>query len=64
VANYQSHFRDALEDDCDAALAKATGLGAKALTPPIDIPGTGRFVTLQDPQGAAFAVIALEAPDN
>ncbi len=50
--------------DCDAALKKATGLGAKGLMPPVDIPGTGRFVMLQDPQGAVFSVIALESPDG
>ena len=28
----------------------------------VDIPGIGRFAILQDPQGAAFAVIKLENP--
>jgi predicted enzyme related to lactoylglutathione lyase len=27
--------------------------------PPTDIPDTGRFAMLQDPQGATFSVIAL-----
>jgi len=45
-------------EDCDATLAQATGLGATAMFGPIDIP-IGRFAGLQDPQGAAFAVIAL-----
>jgi predicted enzyme related to lactoylglutathione lyase len=45
--------------DCDATVAKATSLGAKACMPPTDIPNTGRFAMLQDPQGAMFSVIAL-----
>ncbi len=44
-------------DDCDATVAKAESLGAKALTPAMDIPGAGRFCVLSDPQGAVFAVI-------
>lgn len=44
--------------DADAALAKAAKLGAKVLSPAIDIPNVGRFATLMDPQHAAFAVLA------
>lgn len=51
-------------DDTDAMVAKATGLGAKVFAPPMDIPGTGRFAILQDPQGAAFAVIKLATPPS
>jgi predicted enzyme related to lactoylglutathione lyase len=43
-------------DDVDADTAKATGLGATVTAPPMDIPGTGRFSALVDPQGAAFAL--------
>jgi predicted enzyme related to lactoylglutathione lyase len=44
--------------DCDAALAKATRLGAKqTLVAPTDIPNVGRFSVLLDPLGAAIAVI-------
>jgi predicted enzyme related to lactoylglutathione lyase len=43
-------------EDCDAAAAKAKTLGGSVMRPPQDIPGTGRFAILQDPQGAAFAV--------
>jgi predicted enzyme related to lactoylglutathione lyase len=43
-------------DDCDATVAKATGLGASVMMPATDIP-PGRFAVLADPQGAAFAVI-------
>ena len=46
-------------DNCDDTVAKATSLGAKVCMPPTDIPNTGRFATLQDPQGAMFSVIAL-----
>lgn len=47
-------------DDCDASVAKAQGLGAQLVVPPTDIPGTGRFATMIDPQGAAFSVIKTE----
>ncbi len=44
--------------DCDAAVAKATQLGAQAITmPPTDIPDVGRFAVVIDPVGAAIAVI-------
>jgi predicted enzyme related to lactoylglutathione lyase len=49
-------------DDADLMVAKATELGAKTCAPPMDIPGTGRFAILQDPQGAAFAIIKLSNP--
>lgn len=45
--------------DCDACVAKATSMGGKVCSPPMDIPNVGRFAVLQDPQGAAFAVIKL-----
>ena len=43
-------------DDCDGRTAKATELGARVMVPPRDIPKTGRFAILSDPQGAMFAV--------
>jgi uncharacterized protein len=43
-------------DDVDAGVAKATSLGASVLVPAMDIPGTGRFSVLMDPQGGAFAL--------
>ncbi len=46
-------------DDCDRTVEKAKGLGAKVTAPPMDIPEVGRFAVLEDPQGAAFAVIKL-----
>lgn len=51
-------------DDCNARTQKANDLGAKTLKPPDDIPGIGRFSVLMDPQGAAFALIKLENPNN
>ncbi len=44
-------------NDCDATAAQATDLGAKLIVPPADIPNTGRFAILLDPQGAAFAML-------
>lgn len=49
-------------DDCDARSQKAAELGATVMKPPDDIPGIGRFAIMIDPQGAAFAIIALENP--
>jgi predicted enzyme related to lactoylglutathione lyase len=40
----------------DASVDKAKGLGARPMVGPNDIPGTGRFAILSDPQGAVFAV--------
>jgi len=42
--------------DVDEETKKATELGAAVLVEPTDIPGTGRFALLMDPQGAAFAL--------
>ena len=44
--------------DADEAVAKATGLGAQVLLPPMDIE-PGRFAVLSDPTGAAFQVIKI-----
>lgn len=51
-------------DDCDAKVQKATELGANVLKAADDIPGIGRFAILTDPQGAAFAIIKLDNPDQ
>jgi predicted enzyme related to lactoylglutathione lyase len=37
-------------------LGLAASLGASVIADPADIPGTGRFAVLIDPQGAAFAL--------
>ena len=44
-------------DGCDATVAAATALGATVIAPPADIPNTGRFAIMVDPQGAAFAIL-------
>jgi predicted enzyme related to lactoylglutathione lyase len=43
-------------DDADASVAKVKELGGKVMVPPTDIPNTGRFAIVNDPQGAMFAV--------
>lgn len=43
--------------DCDASCEKAKSLGGKVHLAPQDIPGTGRFAILSDPQGAAFGLL-------
>jgi len=42
--------------DVDSDAKKAADLGATVVVEPSDIPGTGRFSVLIDPQGAAFAL--------
>ncbi len=49
-------------DNVDATVKKAEQIKAKVLVPPVDIPKVGRFAVLQDPQGAAFAIITY-SPD-
>jgi uncharacterized protein len=44
-------------DDADATVAQARERGGEVPFGPQDIPGVGRFAVLQDPFGAAFAVI-------
>jgi predicted enzyme related to lactoylglutathione lyase len=47
--------------DVDKAHEKAVAAGGKEMLPPQDFPG-GRFSILQDPQGAAFGLMKMEAP--
>lgn len=47
-------------EDCDAMAKKAGDLGGGAIVPPSDIPNTGRFSVLRDPQGAVFAIVRLD----
>lgn len=42
--------------DVDGDTKRAADLGATVAVEPTDIPGTGRFAVLVDPQGAAFAL--------
>ncbi|GLK63137.1 VOC family protein [Paracoccus kondratievae] len=44
-------------DDADAAVAKIRNLGGSALREPEDIPHTGRFAVVADPQGAVFGIL-------
>jgi predicted enzyme related to lactoylglutathione lyase len=48
-------------DDLDAALARATKMGARLLNGPMTVPGGARIVQLFDPQGAAFSLHAKAA---
>jgi predicted enzyme related to lactoylglutathione lyase len=43
-------------DNVDATANKAKSLGATVVVGPDDIPGTGRFAVLEDPQGATFGI--------
>ncbi|MFN0114056.1 MAG: VOC family protein [Paracoccaceae bacterium] len=43
--------------DIDATVAAMATDGAKPIVPPTDIPATGRFSILLDPQGAAFGLL-------
>lgn len=52
-AYWMPYFQVAI---CDASVAKAQQLGATVTVPPQDIPTTGRFAVLNDPQGAMFAL--------
>ena len=47
--------------DADATARRCTELGGKVLRGPADIPTVGRFVVLQDPQGAVISAIAYKA---
>jgi predicted enzyme related to lactoylglutathione lyase len=55
-SNWMVYFRTA---DCDATAARAKKERGEVLVAPRDIPDVGRFAVLQDPQGAAFAVVTL-----
>lgn len=49
-------------EDCNSTADKAAASGGKVSVPPTDIPNVGRFSVIQDPQGAAFAIIKLTGP--
>lgn len=43
--------------DCDATAAAIVADGGAQIAAPADIPGTGRFAIVSDPQGAAFGIL-------
>ena len=43
-------------DDVDRSAAKCTALGGSVVVPPSDIPETGRFAVIGDPQGAYLSI--------
>ena len=45
--------------DCDKSTARVKELGGRIMKPPDDIPKTGRFAIVQDPQGAMFALFTF-----
>lgn len=49
-------------EDADATAALTQEMGGQVIVPAMDIPGTGRFTVLADPQGAVFAVIKMTMP--
>lgn len=50
--------------DCDAAAEAVVAAGGTVLSPPADIPGTGRFAVCTDPQGAVFALLSPAPMDD
>ncbi|WP_025690881.1 VOC family protein [Paenibacillus zanthoxyli] len=53
VSNWGIYFK---VPECDETVKKAQELGAQIIVPPTDIPGSGRFATICDPNGAYFSV--------
>ena len=47
--------------NCDERVAKAKDLGANVCVPPTDVPNTGRFSVISDPQGAVFSLFQPKA---
>lgn len=45
-------------EDADEAAAAITAAGGRVYKEPADIPGTGRFAVVGDPQGAGFGILA------
>jgi predicted enzyme related to lactoylglutathione lyase len=51
-------------DDADQAVAAIRAAGGKVFREPADIPGTGRFAVVGDPQGAGFGILAPAPMEN
>jgi uncharacterized protein len=50
--------------DVEAAIATAQEAGGQPFMGPVEVPNGGRFALIQDPQGAAFAVLSSENFDD
>jgi predicted enzyme related to lactoylglutathione lyase len=50
-------------EDVDATLEAARAAGGTPFLGPVDVPNGGRFALIQDPQGAAFAVLTGDFDD-
>ena len=51
-------------DDADKAAADVEAAGGAVHRAPADIPGTGRFAVVGDPQGAGFGILQPEPMDG
>lgn len=49
--------------DPDGDCAKVQSLGGSICVEPFDVPEVGRIAVINDPQGATFSIIKLDAPD-
>jgi predicted enzyme related to lactoylglutathione lyase len=43
--------------DPEKVVGEASALGAETFVPPTELPETGTFAVLRDPQGAVFGII-------
>jgi predicted enzyme related to lactoylglutathione lyase len=59
-ANWYPYFA---VEDVDATLEAARAAGGTPFLGPVDVPNGGRFALIQDPQGAAFAVLTGDFDD-
>ena len=50
------------DPDVDATVARVGQLGGKVVSPPMDIPGVGRFAVIADRQGASLAAMTFPQP--
>jgi uncharacterized protein len=50
--------------NCDASAESIRNSGGQVMTEPADIPGTGRFAIVADPQGAVFGILQPEPMDD
>lgn len=51
-------------DDVDALIPRVEAAGGKVCLPPMDIPGLGRFMMIQDPQGALLSLITYDCTEK